>query len=49
MSVDHIAENAAAADIVLSSSDVERLAEAFRPEAIAGTRYPEAHLSRVGI
>lgn len=49
MNVGHMSENAAAADIELSSADLARLADAFRPEAIAGTRYPEGHMSRVGI
>ena len=49
MNAGHVADNAAAADIELSPTDISRLADAFKPEAIAGTRYPAGHMSKVGI
>lgn len=35
-------ENLAAVDVVLDAEDLRRLDEALPPEAVAGTRYPEA-------
>ncbi|MCX5103974.1 MULTISPECIES: aldo/keto reductase [unclassified Streptomyces] len=35
-------ENLAAVDVVLDAEDLRRLEEALPPEAVAGTRYPEA-------
>jgi aryl-alcohol dehydrogenase-like predicted oxidoreductase len=46
---DHVVENCAAVDVRLSSSDFDVLANAFKPEAISGTRYPHAHMSKIGI
>lgn len=42
-------ENIAAADLSLSSEDLERLGEVFKPGVTAGTRYPEKQLPRLGI
>jgi aryl-alcohol dehydrogenase-like predicted oxidoreductase len=42
-------ENAAALEVEASPAALRRLDESFRPEAIAGTRYPAAQMSRVGI
>jgi aryl-alcohol dehydrogenase-like predicted oxidoreductase len=39
---DHLAENMAALDLRLGSEDMEAIALAMPPEAVAGTRYPEA-------
>jgi aryl-alcohol dehydrogenase-like predicted oxidoreductase len=47
--IDHLEENAAAADIALSAEEVARLAE-FMPEGAAqGTRYPQGQLAALGI
>ena len=40
--VARIAENAAAADITLSTEEVATLSTLFSPDAVAGARYPEA-------
>jgi aryl-alcohol dehydrogenase-like predicted oxidoreductase len=45
----HIAENAAAADLRLSSDDLAQLARAFPPGAVAGARMEERLLKRVGL
>ncbi|RPI46737.1 MAG: aldo/keto reductase [Betaproteobacteria bacterium] len=42
-------ENAAAADLKLSSAENERLKQAFPPGVTAGTRYPEKQLKALGI
>jgi aryl-alcohol dehydrogenase-like predicted oxidoreductase len=41
--------NAAAAGIKLNADTEDALAHVFAPGAAAGLRYPEAHLSRLGI
>ncbi len=43
----HLEENIAAADITLSSSDLERLNEILPPGATAGQRYPEGGMKAV--
>jgi aryl-alcohol dehydrogenase-like predicted oxidoreductase len=40
--IKYLGENAGATDIRLSPSELERLNDAARPDAVAGTRYPEA-------
>lgn len=42
-------ENAAAVDILPSLETVSALDEAFRPGAVAGTRYPEPQMKRLGL
>jgi aryl-alcohol dehydrogenase-like predicted oxidoreductase len=42
-------ENVAAFDVGPSAAALRRLDETFRPEAVAGTRYPAAQMSRVGL
>jgi aryl-alcohol dehydrogenase-like predicted oxidoreductase len=42
-------ENVAALDVTPSAATLERLDQSFRPEAVAGTRYPAAQMSRVGL
>ena len=43
----HLDENAGAVDLELSQEDVDELDAAFPPGVTAGTRYPEAMMSRV--
>jgi len=45
----HMAENMAAADIALSPADVARIGASVKPDAVAGTRYPEKQLGGLGI
>jgi aryl-alcohol dehydrogenase-like predicted oxidoreductase len=45
----YLEENAAAADVKLSPSQIAQLAAAFPPNATAGTRYPEKQLKALGI
>jgi aryl-alcohol dehydrogenase-like predicted oxidoreductase len=45
----YLEENAAAADLELSSAEIERLKQAFPPGVTAGTRYPEKQLKALGI
>ncbi len=45
--VHYLEENAAAADIELAASEIQRLEEAFPKGAAAGTRYPEHGMKRV--
>jgi aryl-alcohol dehydrogenase-like predicted oxidoreductase len=45
----HLAENAAAADLRLSSEDLAELEDAFPAEAVAGARMEDALLARVGL
>ena len=47
--VKYFDENIAAADLSLSSGDLERLGAVFKPGVTAGTRYPEKQLPRLGI
>ena len=47
--VRNLEQNAAAADIVLSSADLSRLAQVFAPGAGAGERYPPHVLEGVGL
>jgi aryl-alcohol dehydrogenase-like predicted oxidoreductase len=42
-------ENVRAVDLTLSRETLDALDRAFQPEAVAGTRYPEAQLKRLGI
>jgi aryl-alcohol dehydrogenase-like predicted oxidoreductase len=42
-------ENVKAVEIALSPETLDALDEAFPPEAVAGTRYPEAQMKRLGI
>jgi aryl-alcohol dehydrogenase-like predicted oxidoreductase len=43
----HLSENAGAVDLALSPQDVAELDAAFPPGVTAGTRYPEAMMSRL--
>ncbi len=45
----HLEENAAAAEIELTKSDLERIGEALPRDLVAGTRYPEAGMARVNV
>jgi aryl-alcohol dehydrogenase-like predicted oxidoreductase len=45
----YLDENIAALDIALSASDLARLNEIAPRGVAAGTRYPEEHMSRLGI
>ena len=45
----YLEENAAAAEITLSASEIERLKRAFPLNVTAGTRYPEKQLKALGI
>lgn len=45
----HMAENIAAADIELSADEIARIGGAIDFTAVAGTRYPEGQLKRLGI
>ncbi|HTZ34720.1 MAG TPA: aldo/keto reductase [Stellaceae bacterium] len=47
--VEYLEQNAAAAAIGLSADSEEVLDRVFAPGAAAGLRYPEAHLSRLGV
>ena len=47
--VRYLEQNAAAAGISLSADTEDALAHVFAPGAASGQRYPEAHLSRLGI
>jgi aryl-alcohol dehydrogenase-like predicted oxidoreductase len=47
--VHYLEQNAAAAGIGLSADTEDALDHVFAPGAAAGQRYPEAHLSRLGI
>ncbi len=44
-----VEENANAADLELTDSDLADLGQAFAPGAAAGTRYPEKQMSKLGI
>lgn len=43
----YLEENAKALDVELTPDDLARINEAARPEAVAGTRYPEAGMTSV--
>lgn len=43
----YLEENAKALDVELTEEDLARISEAARPEAVAGTRYPEAGMTSV--
>ncbi|HUQ31641.1 MAG TPA: aldo/keto reductase [Pyrinomonadaceae bacterium] len=43
----YLEENAKALDVELTEEDLARINEAARPEAVAGTRYPEAGMTSV--
>jgi len=45
----YLEENAAAAGIALSATEIAQLAKAFAPGAASGTRYPEKQLAGLGI
>jgi aryl-alcohol dehydrogenase-like predicted oxidoreductase len=45
----YLEENARAVDLHLSASELARLTQAFRPEAVVGERYPPDALKRVGL
>ena len=45
----HLAENAKAVDIALSDAELARIGDAIDPAVVAGTRYPEGQLKRLGI
>ncbi len=47
--VRYLEQNAAAAEVKLSADTEDALGHVFAPGAAAGLRYPEAHLSRLGI
>lgn len=46
--LEHLQANAQAASLPLSDGQAERLAAAFAPDAICGSRYPEALLATIG-
>lgn len=46
---EHVAENAAAADLSLSAADIQKLSDAMPDGAAQGTRYPEGQLKALGI
>ncbi len=43
----YLDENARAAELILSSAEIEEIDRAFPKEAVAGTRYPAEHMPRV--
>lgn len=45
----YLAENAAAAGVMLAAADVAELDRMFAPGAVAGTRYPEEGMKAVGL
>jgi len=45
----YLEENAAAASIALSATEIAQLAKAFAPGVASGTRYPEKQLAALGI
>jgi aryl-alcohol dehydrogenase-like predicted oxidoreductase len=47
--IQYLEQNARAAGIKLSADTEDALAHIFAPGAASGMRYPEAHLSRLGI
>lgn len=47
--VDHLEENAAAAEIELSAEEVARLSDSMPEGAAQGTRYPQGQLAALGI
>jgi aryl-alcohol dehydrogenase-like predicted oxidoreductase len=47
--IHYLEQNAAAAEIKLSSDTEDALAHLFAPGAASGLRYPEGHLARLGI
>jgi aryl-alcohol dehydrogenase-like predicted oxidoreductase len=47
--VDHLEANLAAAEIALSPGEIAQLDAACPPGAAQGTRYPEAHMNRLGL
>ncbi len=47
--VDHLEENAAAAELTLGPEDLARLADAMPEGAAQGTRYPQGQLAALGI
>jgi aryl-alcohol dehydrogenase-like predicted oxidoreductase len=47
--IGYLEQNAAASSIKLSADTEDALAHVFTPGAASGLRYPEAHLSRLGI
>ncbi|QIS22070.1 aldo/keto reductase [Nocardia terpenica] len=46
---EYLEQNAAAADLELTADQIRRLAEAVPGTAVAGDRYPEAALNRLGL
>jgi len=48
-SAGHLDENVAAAAVELSESDLARIDEVIPRDLVAGTRYPEAGMARVGV
>jgi aryl-alcohol dehydrogenase-like predicted oxidoreductase len=47
--IHHLEQNAAAADIVLTEAERDRLAEVLSPEIVAGKRYTEASLAMTNL
>lgn len=47
--IKYLKENAAAADIRLSQEEIATLDLLFSPEEVAGTRYPEAGMTAIGL
>lgn len=45
----YLEENCAAVEVILTADEIERLSNAFAPDAAAGTRYPEKQLQGLGI
>lgn len=43
----YLGENVAAADIALTSEDMDRLEEALRPEVVSGPRYNDRQMSMI--
>lgn len=47
--INHLEDNAAAADITLSAEDLARIADAASPDKVTGKRYSEASLAMTGL
>jgi aryl-alcohol dehydrogenase-like predicted oxidoreductase len=45
----YLRENIDACSIVLSGAELEELQSVFQPQAVHGTRYPEAAMRMVGL
>lgn len=47
--INHLEDNAAAADIILSAEELARIADAASPDKVTGKRYSEASLAMTGL